>query len=112
MVTRQLIAFLFELAFALLFAVLGIVLWNGKGAWLIAGYNTSSKTEKSKYDEKALCRFVAKLMFFYAACCVLLAVSTWLDSMALHFCVITLFLIISFAAVIYANTGNRFKKKY
>lgn len=111
MVPGQLTAFLFELAFALLFAVLGIVLWNGKGAWLIAGYNTSSKAEKSTYDEKSLCRFVAKLMFFYAGCCALLTVSTWLDSMAMHFCVIALFLIITFVAVIYANTGNRFKKK-
>lgn len=111
MVPGQLTAFLFELAFALLFIVLGIVFWLGKGSWLIAGYNTSSKTEKSKYDERALCRFVAKLMFFYAAICVLLAVSTWLDSMAIHYCVIALFLIITFAAVIYANTGNRFKKK-
>ena len=111
MVPGQLAAFLIELGLALLFAVLGIILWHGKGAWLIAGYNVSSDAEKSKYDEKALCRFVAKLMFFYTACFVLLAVSTWLDSMAIHYCVIALFLIISFAAVIYANTGNRFKKR-
>ena len=111
MVPGQLVAFLIELAMALLFAVLGIILWNGKGSCLIAGYNTSSKTEKSKYDEKALCRFVAKLMFFYSACFVLVAVSTWLEAMTLYYSLIVLFLIITFAAVIYANTGNRFKKK-
>ena len=38
----------------LLFLILGILLWNGKGAFLIAGYNTSSKEEQSKYNEKAL----------------------------------------------------------
>ena len=111
MVPGQLTAFLFELAFVLLFAVLGIVLWNGKGAWLIAGYNTSSKTEKSKYDEKALCRFVAKLMFFYAACFAVSAVCTFLKSTTIYYCVMALFLIVSIAALIYANTGNRFKKK-
>ncbi len=111
MVPGQLIAFLLELGIATLFAVLGIILWNGKGAWLIAGYNTSSKTEKSKYDEKALCRFVAKLMFFYTACFVFVAVSTWLEATALYYCLIVLFLVGTVAAIIYANTGNRFKKK-
>ena len=111
MVPGQLAAFLIELGLALLFAVFGIILWKGKGAWLIAGYNVSSDAEKSKYDEKTLCRFVAKLMFFYTACFVLLAVSTWLDFMALYYCVIALFLVVTIAAVIYANTGNRFKKR-
>ena len=93
-----------------LFLVLGILLWKGKGAFLIAGYNTSSKDEKAKYDEKALCRFVAKLMFFCSGCmvCLMLAplVGTWLLwlSQAVMFIGII-------AGVIYANTGNRFKKK-
>lgn len=39
-----------------LFAILSIVLLTGRGGWLISGYNTASKEEKSKYDEKKLCR--------------------------------------------------------
>jgi O-antigen/teichoic acid export membrane protein len=31
---------------------------SGKGGWLISGYNTMSKEEKAKYDEKKLCRWV------------------------------------------------------
>ena len=100
-----------HIALILLFLILGIVLWKGKGAWMIAGYNTSSKTEKSKYDEKALCRFVAKLMFFYAACFAVSAVCTFLKSTTIYYCVMALFLIVTIAALIYANTGNRFKKK-
>ena len=107
----QLVAFPIELGMAALFAVLGIVLWGGKGAWLIAGYNTSSKAGKSKYDEKSLCRFVSKLMFFYTACFIFVAISTWLEAMTLYYCLMTLFLVVTIAAVIYANTGNRFKKK-
>lgn len=38
------------------FAVISIVLLLGKGAGLIAGYNTASEKEKQKYDEKKLCR--------------------------------------------------------
>ena len=39
-----------------IFAILSIVLLSGHGSWLISGYNTSSKEEKAKYDEKKLCR--------------------------------------------------------
>lgn len=41
---------------ALVFLLLSITFLMGKGSWLIAGYNTSSKEEKEKYDEKKLCR--------------------------------------------------------
>lgn len=34
--------------------VLGIIIRFGKASFLIAGYNTSSKDEKEKYDEDAL----------------------------------------------------------
>ena len=37
-------------------AVLSIVLLSGHGSWFISGYNTASKEEKKKYDEKKLCR--------------------------------------------------------
>ena len=39
-----------------IFAVLAIVLLSGHGSWFISGYNTASKEEKKKYDEKKLCR--------------------------------------------------------
>ena len=37
-------------------AAMSVLLLTGRGAWLIAGYNTASKEEKSRYDEKKLCR--------------------------------------------------------
>ena len=39
-----------------LFAVLTVILLSGKGAILVAGYNTASKKEKAKYNEKKLSR--------------------------------------------------------
>ncbi len=54
--------------FSLFFIILGLVFIQGKGAFLIAGYNTSSRAEKKKYDENALCRFMGKIMFLFAAC--------------------------------------------
>ncbi len=42
----------------LLCAFLSVLLFLGKGSWLVAGYNTASKEEKAKYEEKKLCRIV------------------------------------------------------
>ena len=39
-----------------IFAVFSIILLSGHGSWFISGYNTASKEEKEKYDEKKLCR--------------------------------------------------------
>ncbi len=36
----------------LLFVVLGVIFLSGKGAFLIAGYNTASNTERAKFNEK------------------------------------------------------------
>ncbi len=38
------------------FLLITILLLSGRGAFLIAGYNTASKKEKMQYDEKKLCR--------------------------------------------------------
>lgn len=40
----------------IIFALLSILFLTGHGSGLIAGYNTSSKEEQSKYDAKKLCR--------------------------------------------------------
>lgn len=51
-----------ELITGLLFLALGILFLLGKGSFLIAGYNTSSKAEKAKYDEKKICRYAGIAM--------------------------------------------------
>ena len=38
-----------------IFAVISIILLSGHGSWFISGYNTASKEERKKYDEKKLC---------------------------------------------------------
>ena len=45
--------------------ILGIILRSGKGNFLMAAYNTSSKQNKRNYDEKALSIFISKLLFFW-----------------------------------------------
>lgn len=47
---------------ATLLLMLSVFLFFGKGSFLIAGYNTLSKSEKAKYDKKKLCRATACLI--------------------------------------------------
>lgn len=93
-----------------LLIVLGIMFFCGKGAFLIAGYNTASKEEKSRIDEKLLVRFMGKLMFLLAACWLIVALGSIYNIIFLHIIGILLFFIVIVCAIVYANTGNRFKK--
>jgi preprotein translocase subunit SecG len=99
-----------HLAVVVLFVVLGILFLRGKGAFLIAGYNTSSKAEKQKYDEKALCRFMGRSMFALAACWAISALSEPAGNMIPFWIGLGLFFAVIAFMVIYANTGNRFRK--
>ena len=46
-----------------IFAVFSIILLSGHGSWFISGYNTASKEEKEKYDEKKLFEMLLKKDF-------------------------------------------------
>ena len=96
---------------AAVFVLLGILFSRGKGAFLIAGYNTASAAEKARYDEKALCRFMGKLMFALAACQAGMGLGAAWAGMWLYWLGIALFLAAAVGGVIYANTGRRFLKK-
>jgi len=42
----------------IIFVIITILLLSGRGAFLISGYNTLSKEEKAKYDEKKICHVI------------------------------------------------------
>ena len=93
-----------------LFIVLGIILSMGKGASLIAGYNTASEAEKARIDEKKLCKLVGRLMFVLAGCLTLLALSFYLKSKALEWTGLGLFVVSILGGLFYINTGGRIQK--
>lgn len=93
-----------------LFVILGFVFRAGKGSFLIAGYNTASKAEKEKTDEKKLCWYMSGLMFLLAACWLVLAAGTLIGRMWLFWLGFALFLVVCIGGVIYMNTGDRLKK--
>ena len=90
---------------------LGALFYSGRGAFLIAGYNTMSKAKKARYDKAVLCRFMGKLMFAMALCWVPVALGTLLEWEWLYLAGIAAYLIVVAGGVIWANTGRRFQKK-
>jgi len=91
--------------------IMSIFLMNGKGAFLIAGYNTMSKKEQAKYDEKALCRSVGRFVLWITCCLMLLPFAIHHENIGAIFGVFGITMASSLVYIIYANTGNRFLKK-
>ena len=91
--------------------IMAMLLLSGKGAFLISGYNTLSKGEKAKYDEKALCRFNGRLLLVFSLCMAFFPASIYFGMTWLTYCGIAIILLGAVFAVIYTNTSSRFRRK-
>ena len=94
-----------------LISALAYQLIKGRGADTISGFNLLSEKKKAKYDEKVLCRFVGKLMFFFAGCLILITAGILLQQ---HVVIIAGSALLASAiifSVVYILTGNRFRRK-
>lgn len=90
---------------------LSIPMLMGKCAGLIAGYNTMTEEEKSRYDGPAMARFTGKILLVCGLVTPPYGVGlfhfglewlTWVYlAVVVGLCVF---------AVVYCNTGNRFRK--
>lgn len=78
---------------------------------LIAGFNALSKEEQNKYDILSLCKFMDKVMFSIAFSISLFVLSDLLTMKIIYNIGLALSLVIVIFTVIYANTGDRFKKR-
>lgn len=96
---------------AAFFVLRGIAFSCGKGVSLIAGYNTSSPEEKAAYDEKALCRATGRLMFAFAACTGVIALSAVFDHIAFLWAGIVLYAVVAIGGVVYMNTSKKVMRK-
>jgi hypothetical protein len=100
------------IATSLLLIILGICFINGKGGNLLAGYNTMSEEEKEKYDKPALLKAAGKLIILIGVLIMVMPVGIQLGyETEAAFGGTAVIVIITVAAVIYMNTGGRFKKK-
>lgn len=94
------------------FLIFAAVLSKGKGAFLIAGYNTKSDREKAQYDETALCKFMSKIMYGISLSILMWALSELLDNQVLFVIGMIFFIGVILFAIIYSNTGDRFKRTH
>lgn len=98
------------LIIAVAFIGLGVLFLNGKGANLIAGYNTMPDAQKKKVNEKALLHFMGYMMWALSICIFIWALSIYLDEVWLLFLGLFIFLGITIFMLIYINLSGRFKK--
>jgi len=70
-----------------------------------------SDSEKAQYDEIALCKFMGKIMYGICFSIFLWALSEMLEKQVLFIIGLILFLALIIFALVYLNTGDRFKKK-
>ena len=84
---------------AVLFLVLALVVYFGKGDWLIAGYNTASEKEREQYNIKRLRLIITLLMLLSAVFVVVLLYFPSISIVATP-----IFVILTLIGVVLANT--------
>ena len=94
----------------LMLVILGLVFRAGKGAFLIAGYNTAPKEEKDKIDEKKLCKAVGNLFLILAVCWIVPIVGMVTGKMLLFWIGMALFMGVCVIGAVYMNKDGRFRK--
>jgi len=106
----QIILLVTIIPISLLLLVFSIILLQGKGANLIAGYNTMSKEKKARYDTIAMCKFMGKVLLILNALFVGFMLGIMFECWIISWICAGLFLVVTIFILVYANTNNRFKK--
>lgn len=94
----------------LVFLLLGYLIRFRQWAWLISGYNTSPRKSQDQYDKPALTRAVGNLMFVLAGTMVVSGTGLWAQNPWLVRLGWGLFMLVILMFLVFANTGNRYKK--
>lgn len=90
------------LIIALISLIMSIVIAIGKGDWLIAGYNTSSKEEKEKVNIKRLRLLTSIILLFVGAFVLVMPYAA--QKQALLYLMIAVYFIFLIVYLIIANT--------
>lgn len=91
-------------------ALLGWFFLRGRGAFLLAGYNTMSPEEQAKWDAPALLHCAGKAILGMVGCMLLWAVALWMDQMWLFWVSFAAFVLICIGLIAYVNTDERFRR--
>jgi len=96
-------------AIGLLLVLIAIMFLFGKGLFLIAGYNTLSKSEKEKFDKKKLSRFMGFVTLPIGLLTPIVAIGGIYDLPWLIYLYVIIVIGLSVFAIWYANTIDRWK---
>ncbi len=108
--TADIIAIVVITVLSAIVVAMAIVMLTGRGANLLAGYNTLSKEEKEKYDGKKLAKFMGKIFLPIGLSFNLITVGVVIDFPWMALIVVGVVLGLIAFAVIYCNARGRFKK--
>ncbi len=89
---------------------IAVALLCGRGAGLIAGYNTASAAEKAKWNEKALCRGTGALLLAILICVELFCLGGVFGVKPLMWLAAALFVVSLPLGLLWINKSKRFKK--
>lgn len=64
---------------ALLCLGAGVLLFTGRGAWLVAGYNSMTPERRARYDERKLCRATGSMLLGVSLACGLMGCAAVLE---------------------------------
>lgn len=104
---------IFIIGLAMVFFIMSGFLYQGKGSWLISGYNTAPKRIKEKYDKLKICRATAVIMDIVGLMLLVMAyfayrVETGLMAEDKMLTIVIVFIIVTFISVgvhiYYTNT--------
>lgn len=88
---------------ALLFLALSIPLLAGRGAWLVAGYNTMPANQRERYDERKLCRATGCMLLGVSIACGLMASAAVFEAERVGACEVADWLYLLAAVVLIAD---------
>jgi hypothetical protein len=106
----EILAIIITAAVLLPLLIISVILLCGKGAFMIAGFNTMPKDEKEKYDIKKLCKFIGLMLLLIIFCSAGILAGTIL-TLGIVIIISTAVLLAAIVfTLIFANTKDRFKK--
>jgi hypothetical protein len=103
----QILVAIADVLAAVVLLVVSLPLGKGQGGRYLAGYNTASETEKSRWDEPALCRTMARTLRMAIIGPILWAIATLIGSSLLHLIGLGVFVGIIVGGLVYAARHNR-----
>ncbi|WP_460220594.1 DUF3784 domain-containing protein [Psychroserpens sp. MEBiC05023] len=100
------------LVVAVIFIVLGIAIKYGKMYFLIAGYNTLSKDEQSKYDIEGIATIFRNAMFSMALIMILgYLIAKWFEFPKIEPYTLGVVLVIGLPYILIVSNSDKYKIK-